>query len=437
MSVQTDLPASVPNGPAYSGPQLRAGVIGLGMIGGGVAVSLARSGRVPTVYDVRRDAAADLAGVPEVAPSPADVARDSDILLVAVVDAAQVRDVFCGPDGVLSNARPGLIVVVLSTLAVPEVRELAGLCAEAGVALIDCGVTPGDQAAHHGLVAMVGGDDCTVRRAMPVLSDFAKRVVHCGPLGAGMATKIARNVITFGSWRAAQEAAELARAAGVDPQTLIEVVEEADPQGATLFQWLRHRFDSTPEIDAAAPQVLRLMQKDLAAAQELARHSDIDVPLVDAARDAAADTVGGSAQHPEEHPEQTRTERGMATMDAVYGAGLSAAMPADRTPALAMTIDHLFGEVWSRPGLSIRDRRLLVLGATAALGRPDLIETQARGALVNGELTEEELEEAVLQLHYYVGWGNGTAVQSGVAAALANRHDGYAPADEGVNDAAH
>ncbi|MET0897068.1 MAG: NAD(P)-binding domain-containing protein [Mycobacterium sp.] len=436
MIVQTEHPVHVPDGPATRGSQLKAGVIGLGMIGGGVAVSLARSGRVPAVYDVRADAAGELAGVPAISVSPAEVARGSDVVLVAVVDATQVRAVLAGPEGVLAGAHPGLIVVVLSTVAVPEVHEIASLCAEAGVALIDCGVTPGDQAARNGLVAMVGGDDCTVRRAMPVLSDFAKRVVHCGPLGAGMATKIARNVITFGSWRAAHEAAELARSAGVAPQTLIDVVEEADPQGATLFQWLRHRFDRPPGVEAAAPQVLRLMEKDLAAAQDLARDSHVDVPLVDAARDAAADTVGVTAAL-REAGEQTRSERGLATMDAVYGAGLSAAMPADRTPTLAMTIDHLFGEVWSRPGLSIRDRRLLVLGATAALGRPDLIETQARGALVNGELTEEELEEAVLQLHYYVGWGNGTAVQSGVAAALANRHEGYLQSEESVHDAAH
>lgn len=111
--------------------------------------------------------------------------------------------------------------------------------------------------------------------------------------------------------------------------------------------------------------------------------------------------------------------RGLAMMDAVYGAGFSDGMPEAHSPMLDDTIEHLFAEVWSRPGLSVRDRRLLVLGATAALGRADLIEIQARGALANGELTAEQLREAVLQLHYYVGWGNGTQVHKGVEAALA------------------
>jgi len=112
------------------------------------------------------------------------------------------------------------------------------------------------------------------------------------------------------------------------------------------------------------------------------------------------------------------TKTGLAMMDEVYGPGFTEALPAERTPMLEKTVDHLFAEIWSRPGLSVRDRRLLVLGATAALGRADLIEIQVRGALHNGELTEEQLREAVLHLNYYVGWGNGTQVNNGVEAAL-------------------
>jgi 4-carboxymuconolactone decarboxylase len=112
-------------------------------------------------------------------------------------------------------------------------------------------------------------------------------------------------------------------------------------------------------------------------------------------------------------------QRGLRTMDEVYGPGFSDTMPDDRSPMLDATVGHLFGEIWSRPGLSIRDRRLLVLGATAALGRADLIEIQVRGALANAELDAEQLREAVLHLQYYVGWGNGTQLHQGVEAALA------------------
>ncbi|HVV08100.1 carboxymuconolactone decarboxylase family protein [Amycolatopsis sp.] len=112
------------------------------------------------------------------------------------------------------------------------------------------------------------------------------------------------------------------------------------------------------------------------------------------------------------------TELGRKMMDEVYGAGFSDTLPDEQTPMLEKTVDHLFGEIWSRPGLSVRDRRLLVIGATAALGRADLIQIQVEGALANRELSAEELREAVLHLHYYVGWGNGTQVNNGVEAAL-------------------
>lgn len=412
-------------GAAAVADALRVGVIGLGMIGGGVAVSLARRGRVPVaVYDIDAEAAEGLTGVPAVAASPAVVASEADVVLIAVVDAGQVHAVLHGDGGVLASARPGLIVVVLSTLAVPEVLELARECAEVGVAFLDCGVTPGDRAADNGMVAMVGGDDDTVHRATPVLADFAKKVVHCGPSGAGMATKIARNVVTYGSWRVVHEAAELAAAAGVDPVTLMSVIDEADPDATTMFSLVRNRASMPSLVADHAPQMLRLMDKDLAAAQQLAQRYDLNVPLVDATRENGPETLGTTpAWETSEQEDDDPSALGLKTMAAVYGTELANVMPEDRTPTLEMTIDHLFGEVWSRPGLSIRDRRLLVMGATAALGRADLIEVQARGALINGELSAEELEEAVLQLHFYVGWGNGSRVQEGVDAALSSVAD--------------
>ena len=115
-----------------------------------------------------------------------------------------------------------------------------------------------------------------------------------------------------------------------------------------------------------------------------------------------------------------RMQKGLEMMDAVYGAGFAASLPQPEHPLTRDTIEHLFAEIWSRPGLSIRDRRLLVLGATAALGRADLLEVQIRGALANEELSEEQLHEAVLQLAFYVGIGNATAMHRAALRALAD-----------------
>lgn len=120
--------------------------------------------------------------------------------------------------------------------------------------------------------------------------------------------------------------------------------------------------------------------------------------------------------------EPDRWNRGKEIMDDVYGEGFSATYYAtERTqPYHRETVEHLFGDVWSRPGLSVRDRRLLVLGATAALGRADLVRIQALGALRNGELSPDELREGVLQLAFYTGWGNATSVDRGIEDAIAD-----------------
>ncbi|NED93185.1 NAD-binding protein [Streptomyces sp. SID11233] len=399
---------------------LRAGVIGLGMIGGGVAVSLARSGRVPAVHDVRPDAAADLAGVPEPLTSPAEVARVSDVVMVAVVNADQAREVIGGDNGLLRAARPGLTVVLLATVALPVVHELAALCAEQGVGFLDCGVTPGDRAAENGMVAIVGGEQRTVDSAGPVLEDWAKKVVHCGPPGAGMATKIARNVVTYGSWRTVAEASALARAAGVDPARLAEVIEAADPEGRTLLQLLRMQGVDGVLPEAVGRQVEPLMAKDLDAARDLAAALGVQTPLVEAVRTQARRTLQLDAE-PAPAPAPSKDDvhaYGLHMMDQAYGPGFSTAVQGGGDPFTTGTVDYLFAQVWGREGLSVRDRRLLTLGVAATVGRPELVQIIANGALTNGELTADQLREAVLHLAVYTGWCKATATHTGVTAAI-------------------
>ncbi|WP_327657402.1 NAD(P)-binding domain-containing protein [Streptomyces sp. NBC_00483] len=401
--------------------ELRAGVVGLGMIGGGVAVSMARRGRVPAVHDVRPDASAELAGVPDPLASPAEVAKASDVVMVAVVDAEQARAVIAGDEGLLSAAHPGLTIVLLATVALPVVHELGTLCARHGVAFLDCGVTPGDKAAENGMVAILGGDQATVDTALPVLDDWAKKVVHCGPLGAGMATKIARNVVTYGSWRTVAEAAGLARAAGVDPARLAEVIDTADPEGHTLLQLLRMQGPDGTLPEAIGRKVEPLMSKDLAAARELGDTLGVATPLVEVIRTRARDTLdlADESSSPTAGPEgDALHQRGLQMMDQVYGPGFSKAVDGFSDPFTDQTIDYLFAQVWSREGLSVRDRRLLTLGVAATVGQSQLIQIIANGGLINGELTPDELREAALHLAAYTGWCKATATHTGITAAI-------------------
>jgi 4-carboxymuconolactone decarboxylase len=115
--------------------------------------------------------------------------------------------------------------------------------------------------------------------------------------------------------------------------------------------------------------------------------------------------------------DQEDLDRGADMMGQVYGFRPDGW---EHTPLSEHTVGVLFGGVWSRSGLSVRDRRLMVLGIAASLGRPDLIEVQLLGALRNGEIEVAQVDEIVLHLAFYVGWPQTSPIQQGASAALAS-----------------
>ena len=111
---------------------------------------------------------------------------------------------------------------------------------------------------------------------------------------------------------------------------------------------------------------------------------------------------------------------GLKVVEAVYGPGSSSLMKGqESSPFVTEIVGRQFGDLWADPAFSIRDKRLLVLGATTMLGRADLIEIQMLGALINGEFTEEQLKQLPLFMLFYAGAGNTTALFRGIEAAKA------------------
>jgi 4-carboxymuconolactone decarboxylase len=121
---------------------------------------------------------------------------------------------------------------------------------------------------------------------------------------------------------------------------------------------------------------------------------------------------------PERRPPSPDRAAGKAKMQEVYNFSVD---PDDVAgDFVAYTVDHLFGDVWCRPGLSVFERRLLTVGVLAALGRTELLDVQFQSALDNGELTEEQVREVVIHLTHYVGWPLATGV-SGAAERVIER----------------
>jgi 4-carboxymuconolactone decarboxylase len=119
-----------------------------------------------------------------------------------------------------------------------------------------------------------------------------------------------------------------------------------------------------------------------------------------------------------ESPEQ-RHQRGLAKMNEVYGWD----MPDQKGDFFAITADHLFADIWTRPGLTVRERRLLLIGALAASGKHDILDIQLDSALRLGELDAEGLREIVIFLAHYLGWPSAAILNGRVEALIAKQRE--------------
>lgn len=275
------------------------GVIGLGSIGDGVASSLVREGFAVVVCDVRSEATDRYLERAKVAESPADLARRSDVVVVAVVDDRQVHAVLSGPGGGLAAADPQTTFIIVSTISIPCVQAIGAEAAALGVPVLDCGVSGGPSSAATGeLVCMVGGDADAIDRVRPVFDAIGSLTVPMGEFGTGLAAKLARNLVQYGSWLAAYEGQRLAEAAGIELANLAAVVKASDARigGASTLMFRSTVAPFTEDDDrglvGAMQAAAQLAHKDLAAALQLATELDIELPLAAMAEDRCDQIFG-------------------------------------------------------------------------------------------------------------------------------------------------
>lgn len=156
------------------------------------------------------------------ADTPADAARDADVVFVNVPDTPDVESVLTEGPSVLSVARAGLIVIDHSTISPSATRRMAAALAQRGAHLLDAPVSGGDVGAKNATLSiMVGGDETAFARALPLLKHLGKTITHCGPSGSGQLTKLVNQVLVSVTNLAVSEALVLARKGGLDPQKTI------------------------------------------------------------------------------------------------------------------------------------------------------------------------------------------------------------------------
>ena len=201
----------------------RLAFIGTGIMGAPMAGHLLAAGYPLAVHTRSRGKAEALLGRGATwADSPADAARDADVVFLNVPDTPDVEAVLSGDRGVSSVARPGLTVVDHSTISPSATRRMAARLAERGARLLDAPVSGGDVGARNATLSiMVGGDEAAFAAARPLLERLGKTITYCGPSGSGQLTKLVNQVLVSVTNLAVCEALVLARKGGLDPQKTV------------------------------------------------------------------------------------------------------------------------------------------------------------------------------------------------------------------------
>jgi 3-hydroxyisobutyrate dehydrogenase-like beta-hydroxyacid dehydrogenase len=238
---------------------LRAGVLGLGIIGSRVAARVQAAGFALAVWNRTRR---EFEGLPVLAPDPAAVAREADILQIFVADDAALLETI---RVLLPALGPNHVVISNATVAPDTVRALAAEVAATGAGFLDAPFTGSRDAAAQGQITYyIGGDTDVLERARTVLAASAKAILPMGAVGQASAVKLATNIMAAAAAVSLAEAIHLLRSNGVDPSILIQALENNAARSGVVDLKLPCMLDN----DYAPRFSVRNMRKDLRLARQ-------------------------------------------------------------------------------------------------------------------------------------------------------------------------
>ena len=273
---------------------MNVGMIGLGGMGKSIAECILNSGFALTVADLREKPVQDLVNLgARSAGTPREVASAADIVVASLPSNEASEEVALGADGVLAGAKSGDIYIDTSTISPRVITSIAERFSRAGAEAMDAPVSGGREQRKEGtLTVMVGGEESTVARAMPVLEAFGGRIVHVGGVGAGAATKLINNLTMASNMVATMEALVLGVKSGLDLEKLRAVIS-ASSGGSRVFDMMVENVltrSSEPPAGAIAMMGMATIIKDTKLATELAK--ELCVPLFHGTTTAQAWAAG-------------------------------------------------------------------------------------------------------------------------------------------------
>jgi 3-hydroxyisobutyrate dehydrogenase-like beta-hydroxyacid dehydrogenase len=213
------------------------GMVGIGMMGQGIASNLVRHGHALTLLEHAGNQPLDelkAAGAVGV-HSARELAARSDVVILVVTGSPQVEAVLGGPDGVIAGLRPRAIVIDCSTAIPSSTVRMAQAVERAGARFLDAPMTRTPKEAAEGrLNLLVGGDAGLLEECRPLLRCFAENITHVGPVGAGHGMKLLHNYVSLGMVTLLSEAAACARRSGVAADAFVEVLDKGGGGGIAL-----------------------------------------------------------------------------------------------------------------------------------------------------------------------------------------------------------
>ncbi|HDZ56985.1 MAG TPA: 3-hydroxyisobutyrate dehydrogenase [Pseudomonas xinjiangensis] len=258
---------------------MKIGFLGLGNMGGPMALNLVKAGHQLTVFDLSKPAVDQLVEAGATAADTIAALAKSDVeLIITMLPAAQhVKSVYLGDEGLLAHVSPKVRLIDSSTIDPMSAREVEAAASKHGNLMLDAPVSGGTGGAAAGtLTFMVGGEQADFDAALPVLQAMGKNIVHCGPAGNGQVAKVANNMLLAISMIGTAEAMNLGVSLGMDPKVLAGIINTSSGRC-----WSSDTYNPYPGVMDSAPASrgysggfgTDLMLKDLGLATDAAKQA--------------------------------------------------------------------------------------------------------------------------------------------------------------------
>jgi 3-hydroxyisobutyrate dehydrogenase len=280
---------------------LKIGVVGIGRMGAAIAGRLLTQGHEVRVWNRSADKTRALAerGA-KVAATPAELARDSEVVITILSDAAAIDATYGGPGGLLAGDAKGKLFIEMSTVRPETEKALAEKVRQKGAALVECPVGGTVGPAREGkLFGFVGGAAEDVARAKPVLDQMCRRVEHVGPIGAGASMKLAINLPLLVYWQSLGEALSLCQPLGLDPARVMEILADTSGgpnvlkvRGPVIAAALQGKDTGVPTFDING--VRKDLQAMIAEAASLGFRLPVAARALECFEEAAREGLGSA-----------------------------------------------------------------------------------------------------------------------------------------------